>query len=318
MPKKKTKIKIAIAYHNDPDGHLSCHIARKHLHEKHPDASIRLYPMQYSDETPRELFLADSDIVWMVDFSLAEKPGEMERLAEKGGNFVWIDHHVSAIKKLAHLAHLPGWRNTERAACQLTYWYVNASLEKIAASDFSDLPRLPFHVEMVGDYDCWRWKSPGYPKAKAAQAEAFRYGLMARDTDPRLDFWSRLESSDVQPTPHRIMRDGETVKRFLRESAHRSIMNMSWETDIEIDNRVFSAICLNSAGSSLTWEPGGEINTYDVCVLYRHFGDKWVFQLRSANGTGVALTVAAHFGGGGHADAAGFSAKELPFKPKNL
>lgn len=95
--------------------------------------------------------LSKYDRVIMCDISFPKE--EMENIAKSGigiSNFIWIDHHISAIKDVSetHFAKtFQGLRNIKFAACELTWKYF-----------FPNEP-MPEIVRLLGRYDCFGYKS---------------------------------------------------------------------------------------------------------------------------------------------------------------
>ena len=97
--------------------------------------------------------LSGYDRVVMCDISFPKE--EMLKLWEtKGLNFIWIDHHISAIKEMEN-AHenitsgaypIQGLRDVKFAACELTWKY------------FFPNEEMPEIVRLLGMYDTFRHK----------------------------------------------------------------------------------------------------------------------------------------------------------------
>jgi oligoribonuclease NrnB/cAMP/cGMP phosphodiesterase (DHH superfamily) len=152
-------MKILCIHHNDADGRASAAIVRRAL-----GTQTSMQEMNYGDLVPWEI-IAEMDRVVMVDFSLPAS--EMQRLAHDR-DFIWIDHHVSAIEEMAAIStSWPGLRDTGEAACVLTWRYF-----------FPEKP-LPKAVVLIGDRDVWRWAED--------ETGSFDEGLYQKDTNPEND-----------------------------------------------------------------------------------------------------------------------------------
>ena len=91
--------------------------------------------------------LSEYDKVIMCDISFPIE--EMENLRQHlQDNFIWIDHHISAIKAADERTnnYYDGIRDTKFAACELTWKYF-----------FPDEP-MPEIVRLLGRYDCFGHK----------------------------------------------------------------------------------------------------------------------------------------------------------------
>ena len=148
---------ICIYHSRDLDGWMSAAIVRKQFEEKHekfmighitlenlmsgaPKKKLGFpYPMinflgwDHGDPIPD---LSDYDEVIMCDISFSKE--EMENIFNRlDTNFIWIDHHISAIKqmggeyvtsKLTRISQgnknsIKGIQRTDFAACELTWKY---------------------------------------------------------------------------------------------------------------------------------------------------------------------------------------------------
>ena len=125
-------------HHNDPDGHASGAIVRYAL-----GPGVQLIESDYGDAPPPQEVVAGAERVIVVDFSFPVV--EMSRLAE-GREFIWIDHHKSAIAEFAGISKAwGGIRDVSEAACVLTWRYF-----------FPERP-VPRAIVLIGDRDIWRW-----------------------------------------------------------------------------------------------------------------------------------------------------------------
>jgi oligoribonuclease NrnB/cAMP/cGMP phosphodiesterase (DHH superfamily) len=158
-------MKTVCIYHSvDLDGWMSAAIvkhyyklnSKKYLEGDMEDIadndSIAFIGYNYGQPIPN---LSEYSKVIMCDISFPKN--EMEKIANSGigvSNFIWIDHHISAIKDMSetHFAKTAnGLRDTKYAACELTWKYF-----------FPNKP-MPEIVRLLGRYDCFGhrqiWKS---------------------------------------------------------------------------------------------------------------------------------------------------------------
>ena len=93
-------MKILVVHHNDADGIVSAAVV-KYAYQKvdyqNTDFEFKAYGNAgYSNDWDIPALVAGFDKVFVVDFSFpAEKLVEAKQLL--GNNFVWIDHHKSAL-----------------------------------------------------------------------------------------------------------------------------------------------------------------------------------------------------------------------------
>lgn len=133
---------IKCFYHRvDLDGHCSGAIVKR----KYPD--VELIGIDYMDGFPWE-GIDREDTVFMVDFSLPS--GEDMIKLYHSCNFIWIDHHESALKQaneMGYNEYINGIRKNGLAGCELTWKYLYPDEE------------MPLHVWLAGRYDVWQFNS---------------------------------------------------------------------------------------------------------------------------------------------------------------
>lgn len=141
------KKKALIVYHRaDYDGIFSGIITKRYCKDKYDE--IELLGWNYRDEVP-EIKEGDYDTVYMVDISWPDE--DMLKLFQvMGNNFVWIDHHITAINSSEEYGYsnAQGMRGMARytAACKLCHLYFNPKEE------------VPELIELLSNYDTWNKK----------------------------------------------------------------------------------------------------------------------------------------------------------------
>ncbi|MEA3399346.1 MAG: DHH family phosphoesterase, partial [Patescibacteria group bacterium] len=129
-------MKIIIYHHNDEDGWTSAAIILK----KYPEAE--LIPCYHGNKYD---FVKDYDKVFVVDFTFSSD--EMNQLKNNNKEFVWIDHHISAMKKVQ--GEFVGIQQEGTAACKLCWEY------------FFPEEKIPKLVEFVNGLDIWDFSKKG-------------------------------------------------------------------------------------------------------------------------------------------------------------
>jgi oligoribonuclease NrnB/cAMP/cGMP phosphodiesterase (DHH superfamily) len=147
-------MKIACIYHSrDLDGWMSAAIVKKWFedtnHTKDGD-TLNFIGWDYGNEIPDTTMY---DKVVMCDISFP-KEVMYELRTKLGSNFVWIDHHISAIndnKETILSLDINGVRDISYAACELTwiYFFTNTTMPEI--------------VRLLGRYDCFGYKQQWKP-----------------------------------------------------------------------------------------------------------------------------------------------------------
>jgi oligoribonuclease NrnB/cAMP/cGMP phosphodiesterase (DHH superfamily) len=108
---------------------------------KEKEESLTMFGWDYGNELPN---LNRYKKVIMVDISFPKE--EMSKLYHMlDVSFIWIDHHISAIKENDDLAY-DGLRDTKHAACELTWKH------------FFPNENMPEFVRLLGRYDCFGHK----------------------------------------------------------------------------------------------------------------------------------------------------------------
>ena len=271
-------------YHRaDLDGRCSGAIV------KHVNGDAKMMPMDYNDPFPWEQ-IDPNDTVYMVDVSMP--PGDMARLA-KASTFIWIDHHQTAIAAIDK--GIDGLRRVGAAGCELTWEYLYGD---------KDVPR---GVKLLGRYDVWDHTDQ---KLWDEQIMPFQMGVKAQNTSPdNQAFWSKLfESSDE--FIEKVMTVGGGVHSFQKESHKVAGERTIFEGTFAGHKAVFSN---NVGGSSDAFAGFFDPKKHAIMVgFYMNNQRKWIVSLRSTSNLDVSALAKAR-GGGGHQQAAGFTANDLSF-----
>ena len=131
-------------------------------------ASLHMLGYDYGDDIPK---IKGYDKVIMCDVSLPARVMH-DLYSYYGDQFIWIDHHESAIKEMGKVfqekaSHSPykeneadnlnyliaGHRDTKAAACELTWMHFFPSFS--SASHWEGMPEI---VRLLGRYDCFGHK----------------------------------------------------------------------------------------------------------------------------------------------------------------
>jgi oligoribonuclease NrnB/cAMP/cGMP phosphodiesterase (DHH superfamily) len=267
---------IVCLYHNDTDGRCSAAIVRRAL-----GTGVLLRAMDYAFRGVPWDDLEAADKVVMVDFALPLE--DMQRIRRKA-EFIWIDHHKSAIEELEAMADLPGLRSIDEAACALT-WQV-----------FFPEQALPQAVKYIADRDTWRMAYE--------DTAPFGEGLFQEDTRPANDdLWQALLDGD-EALISRLIEHGGILHRARVRSTWRRASREGFEVMFEGHR----TLVINDRGS-------GELGVYArqrgyeivYCYIDRQHAGKLITRVTLFSGVVDVSEIARKFGGGGHAGAAGFS-----------
>jgi len=256
---------------------------------------------------------ANNRNVIMVDFAL-EPFEEMIRLHDMS-NLVWIDHHKTSLEsyRKAQEIHpriqIMGLRRDGTAGCELAWEYF-----------FTQKP-MPEAIRLLGRYDVWDNKDE---KEWMMNILPFQYGMRALNLDPTDPYWSTLLQPDTPAAsaqPHNIIANGRSILAYEDQQNALYAKACSFETvmaePIETGKpcRQLRVIACNKAltNSRLfdsVWDP----EKYDLMAsFYLQKAGTWKVSLYTTKPDVDVSVLAKARGGGGHAKAAGFISKELPW-----
>jgi oligoribonuclease NrnB/cAMP/cGMP phosphodiesterase (DHH superfamily) len=177
---------IYIVHHNDLDGRAAAGILLGSL----VDDVAEVFEMSYGQKLPEAVQGATKeDTVYMLDFSL-QPFTEMLELDERT-NFVWIDHHQSAINEAAKLGcHFSGDQDSRYCGAELTLLYCHRGILQ---------PEIQA-VTLVGDWDTWRHKD-----IKDSCAPAFKVSFDAMSPKQVIAWFE--EAVQLQQTDRKLLQE---------------------------------------------------------------------------------------------------------------
>jgi len=306
-----------IAMHVDSDGFAAAGVVYKHLlSEGVKDSEIEWHPINYGMPIPEEINY-EEDTVYMVDFSLQPAPVMVEFAEKLGDRFTWIDHHstsVSMEEEFPALKQVPGIRQVEWeedtpiAGCELAwkYFYGNRG--------------MPIILQLIGDWDTWRW--PGLSEPLQEKIKALQFHLNISGTNPKYEdgraFWLKaLDAIDIDPA---ALRDGALLRKYQEQKSHGIMKSSSFEANFA----GLRAIMVNQRGGSEMFKGFYDPEKHDVMVTFTHVQGKYVSVGLYGEGSKIHLGELAkklgHAGdfpsGGGHAGAAGYQCSWADFRSR--
>jgi len=314
-----------IFYHNDPDGWCSAAIVRKYLLECNPITAMGdFHECRYGMEFPWDA-IAAGDTVYMVDFSLKQQ--ELVRLKNSCREFVFIDHHQTALEEVAELAwDSPGILAVGKGACELTWEYM-----------FPDKP-MPRAVHLISMYDVWKLKEEPY-------ALPFQYGIktVKRIADPGHETWADLleagkcRNGCCNTLVTALLKRGWAIKLYQDECNAQICARAAFETELDVTeswrslqvgtresgqriDRVYKAIaCTSPMCNSMLFDSVWDPEKHDIMLsFYWDSRGHWTVSVYSTKEgvdcAAIAKSIAASYGnggGGGHKGAAGAQVKTI-------
>lgn len=302
----KNKKEVLCVYHSvDLDGWMSAAIVE--LWAKKNGKSVDFIGWNYGDYIPET---ENYDILILCDVSFhAVKMHELQdKFHQSGGasNFIWCDHHISAINSVKHYfeekgamqnkGYPEGIRDTKFAACELTWKYF-----------FPD-DKMPEIVRLLGRYDCFGHKGTD----EENEVLEFQYGARSVIKN-REDAYTYLNIEFMEYEPYNqeinnsIAEKGIYIFNFLKTDASLAFEKIySIKMLTENQGWVNLAVVNKERFNPINFEIDYHKHGYDAFVCYWYDGKTWKFSVYNDNGKFDCSKFAQSFGGGGHKGAAGF------------
>lgn len=248
-------------------------------------------PLQYGYK-PHELPDVKGRKVWIVDFSLPLE--DMERVINEAAHIKWYDHHKTAFEM---------WSSRDPSRIdenKIDYALHNDASGALITYRCEDPELLYEHrhiFEYLDDYDRWQFKQ--------LDTKAFNKGLWSL-TPWSFEQWDQL---DVAKT---IVR-GQVLLEQHEKHVEQIIKSSARECAIALPNTVtpipgMAANCPAFFSSDVGHHLAVNSGTYGLTFTIGHDPlEKIKCSLRS-NGDYDVSAIAKQFGGGGHKNAAGFTA----------
>ena len=269
------------------------------------------------------LDLSEYDRVIMCDISFPKE--EMIKLYEEK-DFIWIDHHISAIKDFDiwnnRSKRLEGFRDTNFSACELTWIY------------FFSHESMPEIVRLLGRYDCFGHKGT----AEEQKVLEFQYGARQciSNYEEAYSYLTECVHTNkneylflhAQAIVDSILEQGKAIYQYLCTEAKQTYKNgfgiqfRCHEAFVREDkgqnlNNVPSTlnfICINKERfNPINFGIDYHKDGYDGCACFHYANGMWNFSLYNDNGEVDCSQIAKQYGGGGHKGASGFKLNNEEF-----
>lgn len=210
-------------------------------------------------------------------------------------DLIWIDHHVSVIEEYEQKikegeAPIKGIRKVGTAAIILTWNY------------FYPKKKLPLGIKLLGLNDVFDLEDK--------RVRPFEYAMQSLGVNkPGESIWAQLIADEVEINP--MVEKGRAILSYIHNRNYRLSRAQAFVTELD----GLRCICANIAqGYSEFYDSLDDIKEYDVMInFFMNKKNCWNLSFYTAKDDVDVSKLAAKFGGGGHAKAAGASAlKELP------
>lgn len=299
---------MLIIYHkSDMDGLCSAAI----LHHRFPEA--RLLGYDYREPFDVETQIAKGEDVIMADVSMSMFT--MEAIADRAGNFTWLDHHVSAYKDfvdhfkfhrsdtVGHVMFADGYDwdyvyDPTISACEICWRFYSRKKDE-----------TPEPILLLGKYDTWRengtdaWNNVILP---------FQYGMRMEGFTPEsLANWIFNDYANNPTRLREMVGIGSAILKYQKQQDKR-LMEKSFDARLNIpaEQGVIRCLVCNGAYSSTAFESKWDEEKYDAMVGIGFDGKMWGIALRTTKDIDLSV-IAKSFGGGGHKKAAGCSSDDI-------
>lgn len=291
-------------YHNDADGKCAGFWVHNRAYLE-PD--IEFIEISYEKPFPMNTILPNEQI-YIVDYSIM--PNEMRELLKITKDVTWIDHHKTAIERYKDFEYdIRGIRYDGIAGCMLTYCYLthmtNGGRGEIKPFDIQMTEDAPLFTKLIADWDVWKFN---FGDMTRWFITAFNCG----NFDPQSSEWLRFDSAKSQEVCDEIhmAREGLNMLKYRDGWAKEYLKRFGFEVNFEGLN-CFAVNLGNCNSEYFKSLPEGK---YDAFMPFAYNGEKWTISMYSK--THDVSDICKKYGGGGHAQAAGFTCEELPFKKR--
>lgn len=325
--------KVLVIHHNDSDGRMGGYIMKKYYEGSNKE--VKTMEADYSTSFDFGKLLEQGDQCCIVDYSLSLRDMVALQRTIDPKDITWIDHHESAINKyedseLADATPLDGLRMIGLSGCELAYIYSEGYREKTPGKmvnikrDAGDIEFIDVHdiqipkgVALIGDFDCWR--------KQFKESDFLILGIECYWNKCLLtikwgcDFWDAIYHNK-EGVIDGLVAKGKTVKEYISAQNRQHVVASAFQCHIKKFADI-KAVALNTDAIG-SWVFDCVHDKYEVGIvfhyLYRNKNAKMQFSIyrlgmNPKKDINVAK-IAESFGGGGHADAAGFStAGTIPF-----
>jgi oligoribonuclease NrnB/cAMP/cGMP phosphodiesterase (DHH superfamily) len=279
---------ICIYHSRDLDGWMSAAIVKL----KYPD--VELIGWDYGVPIP-DLSRHDQIVMCDVSFPLAEMDLIASRVKSIQRDFIWIDHHLSAIKANSFevdgnfMCGYGGIRDSRFAACELTWKFF-----------FPD-ETMPEIVRLLGRYDCFGHKGTD----EELKVLEFQYGARANFFDPETCLQALKDWDDN--LEHSIQVAGYNIYNYLCTEAQQIYAR---RFTVRLDGKLFACVNqerFNPVNFGIDYHKDG----YDGFACFHYQNGQFTYSLYSDNGNVDCSVLCKRRGGGGHKGAAGFRTDKM-------
>ncbi|WP_226666628.1 DHH family phosphoesterase [Metabacillus litoralis] len=292
--------------HNDLDG-VSCGILAKYAFGQNVDVrynsvnsldyQVEHFLSEHNENIPKELQLFITDLSVNKENELG-----LNEFAKKGGKIQLIDHHKTAL----HFNEY-NWGSVQveesegklASATSLFYTYL-VSKGLIEAKEI-----LNQYVEMVRQYDTWEWERNENTRAKRLNDLLYLQSIEEFEESMLSRLYNQEEFSFSDFEEKLLDVEEDKTERYIRRKKREIIQAKVGKACIGV---VYAELYHSELGNAL----GKEYRHLD-CIAILNMGNRKI-SFRTIHDDFDVSELAAKYGGGGHAKAAGCSITKEAFK----
>lgn len=245
-------------------------------------STARYVAARFGEPFPK---FSTNDEIYILDFCYS--PEILLTISTRAKCITLIDHHVTAMQQFENIVlpeNINVYFDMNHSGCVLTWQHFFVA---------KDTPMILRHIE---DRDLWRFEISGTKEITTALYERLPMTFKAFE---KLKLQRLLSVGKVQ-----VAQFSKMVNRLVK-NAH------------EVELGGFKGLAVN-APSFFASELGNLLakksKTFGMTYHFDGKKNEWIYGLRSIGNFNVG-ELAAHFGGGGHVNAAGFSCNYLFCRP---
>lgn len=300
--------------HNDMDGLFSAIIIKaafdNNLENDAWERNVTCYTCTYGKkydlnwfkEKVNEAYVEGmNNVVYMTDYAI--QPNNImlnfwNWLTDKGCQFFWIDHHITAIENLKHL-NIPGLQFSGNSGAMNTWKFLHPDEE------------APFAIKLANDFDIWNKKSVYNWDKQLFPFTYFINSLGIQLNDNSGELVQTLTNMLTTPQlTEKAIEIGKYIWNFIKNqynlSAHK-IYNFMWND--------YNCLCVNSSFSGSTqFQSYENYKDYDLLITWSYNGKTFGYGIYSTKPHINCGEIAQmYLNGGGHKGAGGGDTKEFIF-----
>ncbi|WP_284641041.1 DHH family phosphoesterase [Paenibacillus silviterrae] len=293
--------------HNDLDG-VGCGIVAKYAFGEQVEvrynsvSGLDSQVERYLEQAKRKG--RKGDFLLITDLSVGEKvEGALNEFADSGGKLRMLDHHKSALHFNRHRwASVVVEYEDGRLACATSLLYEYLQQNGLIKPS----PGLNEFVELVRLYDTWEWDRTGNTKAKRLNDLFFMMSLDEFEETMIQRLQGNKDTFSFDEFEVKILdMEEERIERYVRRKKRELVQ-------VFIDEQCVGIVHAESYHSELGNDLGKDYPHLDYIAIM-NMGSKKV-SLRTVHDEVDVSEIAGHYGGGGHAKAAGCQLTEEVYR----